>query len=51
MLNWQQFGLNAHWLTPAQKHMRYEVIELFSDNDLLIEMPISPQAQAKLLRI
>lgn len=47
MLNWQQFGLNAHWLTPVKKHMRYDVIERFSDNDLLIEMPISPQAQAK----
>ena len=26
--------------------MRYEVIERFSENDLLIEMPVSPQARA-----
>ena len=47
MLNWQQFGINAHWLTPVKKNMRYEVIERLSDNDLLIEMPVSPQARAK----
>ena len=47
MLNWQQFGINAHWLTPVKKSMRYDIIERFSDNDLLIEMPVSPQARAK----
>ncbi|MGB6294549.1 MAG: IS4 family transposase [Vibrio anguillarum] len=47
MLNWRQFGLNAHWLTPVKKSMRYEVIDRFADNDLLIEMPVSPQAIKK----
>ncbi|MBB1274817.1 IS4 family transposase [Psychromonas sp. SR45-3] len=47
MLNWQQFGINAHWLTPVKKAMRYEVIDRYADNDLLIEMPVSPQARAK----
>ena len=47
MLNWQQFGINAHWLTPVKKSMRYEVIKRYADNDLLIEMPVSPQARAK----
>jgi hypothetical protein len=47
MLNWRQFGINAHWLTPVKKSMRYEVIERFADNDLLIEMPVSPQARKK----
>lgn len=27
--------------------MRYEVVEAFSDNDLLIDMPVSPQARKK----
>ena len=30
--------------------MRYEVIERYADNDLLIEMPISPQARKKIQR-
>jgi hypothetical protein len=47
MLNWQQVGLNKHWLTPVKKSMRYEVIERFANNDLLIEMPVSPQARKK----
>jgi len=47
MLNWQKFGLNKHWLTPVKKSMRYEVIERFANNDLLIEMPVSPQARKK----
>jgi hypothetical protein len=47
MLNWQQFGLNSHWLTPVKKNMRYDVIDRYADNDLLIEMPVSPQARAK----
>jgi len=46
LIHWQQFGVNAHWLTPVKRSMRYEVIERFADNDLLIEMPVSPQARA-----
>ena len=45
MLNWQQFGINAHWLTPVKKSMRYEIIDRYADNDLLIEMPVSPQTR------
>lgn len=47
LLNWRQFGINSHWLTPAKNGLRYKVLKRYSDNDLLIEMPISPQAQAK----
>lgn len=47
LLNWQQFGVNSHWLTPVKKSMRYEIIERYADNDLLIEMPVSPQARKK----
>lgn len=46
LLYWQQFGVNSHWLTPVKQGMRYEVIQRFSENDLLIEMPVSPQARA-----
>jgi hypothetical protein len=47
LLNWQQFGVNSHWLTPVKKSMRYELIKRYADNDLLIEMPVSPQARKK----
>jgi len=47
MLNWQQFGIKSHWLTPVKKNLRYEGIDRYADNDLLIEMTISPQARAK----
>lgn len=47
MLNWRQFGCNSHWLTPAKSSMRYDVVSRYGDNDLLIEMPVSPQAQKK----
>ncbi|HIF9143177.1 TPA: IS4 family transposase, partial [Photobacterium damselae] len=47
LLSWQQFGCNSHWLTPVKSGLRYDVIDRYSDNDLLIEMPISPQARAK----
>ncbi len=42
---WYQSGEQRHWLTPIKNKMRYEVIEEYADNDLLIEMPVSPQAR------
>ena len=32
---------------PVKSRQRYEVITRYSDNDLLIEMPVSPQARVK----
>jgi hypothetical protein len=47
LLSWENNGMNTHWLMPVKRRQRYEVITRYSDNDLLIEMPISPQARAK----
>lgn len=47
MLSWQHAGAERHWLTPIKNKMRYEVIEEYADNDLLISMPVSPQARKK----
>ena len=47
LLSWEQAGGERHWLTPVKSKLRYEVIERFSDYDCLIEMPVSPQAQAQ----
>lgn len=44
-LEWQQAGTATHWLTPVKSKLRYEVIERYSDYDMLIEMPVSPQAR------
>lgn len=47
LLSWQEAATNSHWLTPIKRKLRYEVIEEYADNDMLIAMPISPQARKK----
>lgn len=47
LVNWQSSGVLRHWLTPVKSKMRYEVVEEFANNDLLIDMPVSPQARKK----
>tara|TARA_R110002012_G_scaffold242832_1_gene417302 strand:- start:2868 stop:3758 length:891 start_codon:yes stop_codon:yes gene_type:complete len=47
LLSWEANGSNTHWLMPVKSRQRYEVITRYSDNDLLIEMPVSPQARVK----
>lgn len=47
LINWQKAAPNSHWLTLIKRKLRYEVIEEYADNDMLIEMPISPQARKK----
>lgn len=42
---WQSAGNERHWLTPIKNKMRYEIVEEFAANDLLIDMPVSPQAR------
>lgn len=44
-LEWQQAGTQTHWLTPVKSKLRYKIIERYSDYDMLIEMPVSPQAR------
>lgn len=46
LLAWQQQQPDSHWLTPMKSKLRHRVITRFSDHDGLIEMPVSPQAQA-----
>ncbi|NOJ14396.1 IS4 family transposase [Vibrio splendidus] len=45
LLSWQESAENTHWLMPAKRKLRYEVLEKYAENDMLISMPISPQAQ------
>ncbi len=45
LLEWQQAGAETHWLTPVKSKLRYRVIERYSDYDMLIEMPVSPQTR------
>lgn len=47
LLSWQEAASNSHWLTPVKRKLRYEVVKQFANNDMLISMPISPQAQSK----
>ncbi|MCG7489277.1 IS4 family transposase [Vibrio sp. Of14-4] len=47
LLSWQEVASNSHWLTPVKRKLRYEVVKQFANNDMLISMPISPQAQSK----
>lgn len=47
MTAWHKQTTNQHWLTPLKSNTRYKIIEQYSDNDFLIEMPISPQARKK----
>ncbi|UJD89879.1 hypothetical protein FS594_14420 [Rahnella aquatilis] len=44
-LEWQQAGTCIHWLKPVKNKLRYQVIERYSDHDMLIGIPISPQAR------
>ena len=45
LISWNAAASNSHWLTPVKRKLRYEVVEHFAENDMLISMPISPQAQ------
>ena len=45
LLSWQKSADNAQWLMPAKSKLRYDIVEKYAENDMLISMPISPQAQ------
>lgn len=40
-------GHNRHWLCPAKSNSRWRVVKRFGARDLLVEMDVSKQAQAK----
>lgn len=40
-------GEQRHWLIPARKSLKSEVLEVYSPNDQLIRMKVSPQARKK----
>ena len=44
---WHQAGEQRHWMIPARKDLRYEVIRSFSKQDKHIRLACSPQARKK----
>lgn len=40
-------GEQRHWLIPARKNLQGEVLKVYSANDQLIRMKVSPQARKK----
>ena len=45
LLDWQQGGLERHWLMRARDNLRHEVEQTLGENDWLIRMPVSQQAR------
>jgi len=45
LTQWQCREQQRHWLMPIKNNMRYEVIERYADNDLLIDMLVSPSSK------
>lgn len=45
LLDWQQGGLERHWLMRARDNLRHEVEQALGENDWLIRMPVSQQAR------
>lgn len=41
--SWQDSGCNTHWLTPIKAKARYDIVEKYTEHDLLIEMPLDTQ--------
>jgi len=47
LLNISKQGSEGHWLIPARKGLLAEEIKLYSSNDRLLQMNVSPQARKK----
>lgn len=47
MTAWYKQNTEQHWLTPLKSKTRYIIVEQYSENDFLVEMPVSPQARKK----
>ena len=42
---WQSAGTERHWLIPLRKGARYEIVRKISRRQMLVEIPLSPQAR------
>ena len=47
LLSLSMQGKGRHWLIPARKNLKSEVIETYADGDVRIRMKVSPQAKKK----
>jgi hypothetical protein len=47
LLSLSMQGKGRHWLIPARKNLKSEVIETYGDGDVRIRMKVSPQARKK----
>lgn len=47
LLSLSMQGKSRHWLIPARKNLKSEVIETYADGDVRIRMKVSPQAKKK----
>lgn len=45
--DWQQGGVERHWLMRARSPLRYDVVQTFAPGDWRVRMPVSPQARAQ----
>ena len=42
---WQSAGIERHWLIPLRKGARYKVVRKISQRQMIVELPVSPQAR------
>lgn len=47
LLDWQQRGVERHWLIRAKTPLRHEIVRALGPGDWLIRLPVSPQARRK----
>lgn len=47
LLGIEAAGQNCHWLTPAKSNTKWTVIEELNEDDLIVEMAVSPEARMK----
>ena len=47
LYSWQQAGLERHWMIPARKDLKFEVLESYSKADKRVKLIASPQARKK----
>lgn len=45
--DWQQKGLNTHWLLPLKKNTQYEEVHSLGKQDKLVRLSTTPQARKK----
>ena len=45
LYDWQQAGTQRHWLLPARKDLRFEVVTAFSNSDCLIKLTTTPPSR------